>query len=348
MSESSIEWTDATWNPVRGCALTSPGCSNCYAMKFAHRFSGKGKPYDGLTRQRAKGGPVWTGEFRFVPEMLSLPMRTRKPTTWFVNSMSDLFGDGVSNEQIAAVFGVMAACPRHTFQVLTKRAARMAEWFRWVAEQAKGERMIRGAKSVVCAAAEDAMSLPATGLLAFGADNSATPAERKEQTRRNEDAFAIYQAHIVNAGIGWPLSNVWIGVSVENQEWADKRVPHLLRVPAAVRFVSYEPALDRVQLRMIGSDGQSAYDALGGIRRHDDGTPINGTEGPRLSWVIAGAESGQGARPMSEEWARSMRDDCAGTGVAFFYKQRVDGGKKVSLPMLDGRQWAEMPEASNA
>lgn len=121
---TSIEWTNATWSPVRGCSIVSKGCTNCYAMKQAHRFAGPGGKYEGLTRM-SNGGPVWTGEVRVVPEMLDIPLHWRKPQRVFVNSMSDLFHEDVPDDFIDQVFAVMALCPQHTFQVLTKRPERM-------------------------------------------------------------------------------------------------------------------------------------------------------------------------------------------------------------------------------
>src|SRR5258706_4090879 len=151
--KSHIEWTDATWNAVRGCSLVSAGCTNCYAMKVAHRFSGSGRrlnisaktlneagdryiedlekkaaPYEGLTRLTERG-PVWTGDVRLVPEALDLPLRWKKPRRIFVNSMSDLFHEKVPDDFIDQVFAVMALAPRHTFQVLTKRPERMRDYF---------------------------------------------------------------------------------------------------------------------------------------------------------------------------------------------------------------------------
>ena len=128
MSDSKIQWTDKTWNPVRGCSRISSGCDNCYATGQAHRFSGTGMPYDGLTVIR-NGKVDWKGEARFIPEKLAEPLKWKKPCRVFVNSMSDLFHDSITDEQIAAVFGVMAACPQHTFQILTKRPKRMLAWF---------------------------------------------------------------------------------------------------------------------------------------------------------------------------------------------------------------------------
>lgn len=122
--KDGISWTDETWGPIRGCSKVSTGCKNCYAESMAARFCGEGMPYHGLARDKH-----WTGDVRFIPEKLSEPLRWKRPRRIFVNSMSDLFHESLTNEQIAAIFGVMAACPRHTFQVLTKRAKRMAEWF---------------------------------------------------------------------------------------------------------------------------------------------------------------------------------------------------------------------------
>ena len=124
---TKIEWTDATWSPVRGCSVVSDGCQNCYAMRQAHRFSGPGKPYEGLTRMTSHG-PKWTGDVRLVPEKLDEPLRWRKPRRVFVNSMSDLFHEDVPDEYIDQVFAVMALSPQHTFQVLTKRPERMRDY----------------------------------------------------------------------------------------------------------------------------------------------------------------------------------------------------------------------------
>lgn len=124
MGDTTIAWTDKTWNPTRGCSIVSAGCRSCYAMKQAHRFSGPGKSYEGLTKMTA-GGPVWTGEVRTVPTKLHEPLHWKNPVRIFVDSMSDLFHEDVPEEFILEVWGVMAKCPQHTFQILTKRADRM-------------------------------------------------------------------------------------------------------------------------------------------------------------------------------------------------------------------------------
>jgi protein gp37 len=122
---TKIEWTDATWNPLRGCTRVSEGCRNCYAEGVAARFSGPGQAYEGLAK-RTRGGPRWTGKVAFAGEQTLLqPLRWRRPRQIFVNSMSDLFHEAVPDELIDRIFAVMALAPQHTFQVLTKRPERM-------------------------------------------------------------------------------------------------------------------------------------------------------------------------------------------------------------------------------
>lgn len=293
---TSIEWTRGddgsegkTWNPTRGCSRVSPGCDNCYAMRVAHRFSGPGKPYDGLTRI-GKRGVDWSGRVRLVPEMLDVPLRWRKPRRVFVNSMSDLFHESLSNEEIAAVFGVMAACPQHTFQVLTKRAKRMREWF------------------------ETAGTQTLSWLWQSAVNACDGHAQRESMTDR------------LRTGTTWPLPNVWIGVSAENQATADERIPHLLATPAAVRFVSCEPLIGPVDLTRIvesfhpGPPPSSVE--FDGLRGFCGATPAEDTPAVRgLQWVIVGGESGPGARPYDLAWPRDIIRQCRESGVAVFHKQ---------------------------
>lgn len=288
--KSKIEWTDATWNPVRGCSRVSEGCRHCYAERMAARFSGPGLWADGLA-ENTPAGPRWTGRVQLVPGQLDQPLRWKAPRRIFVNSMSDLFHEGLSNEQIAAVFGVMAACPQHTFQVLTKRPERMRNWFGWMRVFAMAQRDIASAPT----------ERQTTMKAAFTAMGETDAAKRR------------LDAHWwVDGDYGpWPLPNVWLGVSVEDQATADARIPLLLETPAAVRFVSAEPLLAPVDMRRgIYQMGP----ADGGFR--DRGTSLAG-----IDWVIVGGESGPGARPMHPDWARGLRDQCAAAGVAFHFKQ---------------------------
>ena len=280
--KSKIQWTNRVWNPVRGCRRVSPGCENCYAERQAHRFSGPGQPYEALTKP-TKGGPVWTGEARFVPEMLDAPLRWKKPQRVFVNSMSDLFHDDITDDQIAAVFGVMAACPQHTFQILTKRPERMLEWFRWIS-----------------------VSLPSCH--PYG------PARGVRWYAWNEPALkeAITPAYSHDPCWRWPLDNVWVGVSTEDQKRAEERIPMLLECPAATRFVSAEPLLGPLDL----------FAFLKGELRAACLTELGAAHGvPGLDLVIVGGESGPGARGCDIDWIHSIVDQCRDAGTACFVKQ---------------------------
>lgn len=260
---SKIEWTADTWNPVRGCSRVSEGCDNCYAIPLAHRFSGKGGPYVGLTVVR--GGRVdWSGYARLVPEMLDKPMRWKRPRRIFVNSMSDLFHSSLSNQEIAAVFGVMAGCPQHTFQVLTKRPGRARRWFSWVN------------RLECCPWTECHFE-------ALGRDN---------------DEGYIHCNSDGHDGRPWPLPNVHLGTSIEDQKTADERVPELLRCPAAVRWLSAEPLLGPIDLKSV---------------------PYTGSND--ISWVVVGGESGAGARQCDVEWIRSIVLQCKSADVPVFVKQ---------------------------
>lgn len=294
--KSKIEWTEATWNPLRGCSIVSDGCRNCYAMHVAHRFSKPGQPYDGLTRQTAKG-PRWTGKIMLVPEKLSEPLRWRKPRRIFVNSMSDLFHEDVPFEFIAAVFAVMAAASDHQFQVLTKRPHRALQFFRFLAthfDDPEGKQITAPVRVLSHYLSQYQEHIPvAHQLLPMMLDNP---------------EFA--------ARAPWPLPNVWLGVSVEDQETANERIPLLLETPAAVRWLSCEPLLGA-----IGLDETSAGDALSECVDHYPPDCPACCDLGRIHWVVAGGESGKDARPMHPDWVRSLRDQCQAAGVPFFFKQ---------------------------
>lgn len=302
MGKTSIEWTDASWNPIVGCTEISPGCANCYAARLSASRLAHVPAYKGLTKietdNATRGGAArhvrWTGEVRFLPERLEEPLHWKKPRRIFVCDMGDLFHESVKLEWLHKIFATIFKCPQHTFQILTKRAHRMLE-------------------------------------VMNGTDG--------------EGRF--FQQ--------WPMPNVWIGVSVENQHFADERIPLLLQTPAAVRWISAEPLLGPVDLRYIWEEPHP--------------------HGPYLDWVVCGGESGPHARPMHPDWARSLRDQCQAAGVPFFFKQwgeflpvlqdsphlppkemdtktvrklvrqlaayRV--GKKLSGRLLDGREWNEFP-----
>jgi protein gp37 len=252
-TNSSIEWTEKTWNPVLGCSIISPGCHHCYAMAMARRL--KGVALARLARGEDPGrlryyaevigeDGRWNGRLVLVPEALHDPRRWKRAAVIFTNSMSDLFHEHLPVSDIRQVCEAMARASHHTYQVLTKRAERMADLL--------------------------------TGELREYAE----------------------------------LAHIWWGVSVENRRHGLPRVEHLRRVPAGgVRFLSVEPLLED----------------LGELSLEE------------IHWVIAGAESGPCARPMDEQWVRPLRDACQAAEVPFFYKQKAEGGRKVPLPVLDGR-----------
>jgi protein gp37 len=278
---SAIEWTDATWNPVRGCTKVSPGCKHCYAETFAERFRGvAGHPYE-------QGF-----DLRLVPEKLVDPIRWRRPRRIFVNSMSDLFHVGIPDDYVDRVFGVMWASlyigPEpvrgHTFQVLTKRADRMRQYLTWRGTHEQHKRW----------------------------------AQQAAQLGGGEDPDGIFDQTFYGAERG-PHPRIWLGVSVENNTY-QPRIEQLRETPAAVRFLSLEPLLGPV-----------------------DNLNLDG-----IHWVIAGGESGPGARPMNPDWVRDIRDQCQRAGVAFFFKQWGGRLKKTTGRELDGRTWDEMPAAAGA
>lgn len=290
---TKIEWTEATWNPITGCTVTSPGCTNCYAMKLAGTRLRDHPSRAGLT-QPGKAGPVWTGEVRFNEQWLDQPLRWRRPRMIFVCAHGDLFHESVPDEWIDRVFAVMALCPQHTFQVLTKRSARMRDYI--------SQRMMIGAGIIKRIHEEHGLS-PNDACIALLGINEHTPCSHAR-----------------------PLPNVWLGVSVEDQARADERIPDLLATPAAVRWLSCEPLLGLVDLEVVKhAKGQlrpyaGTVDSLRALFTPAGGHSVYQGD-TRLDWIVAGGESGPGARPMHPDWARTLRDQCAAAGVPFFFKQ---------------------------
>lgn len=239
---SSIEWTEATWNPTTGCDRTSPGCDNCYALTLAKRLKAMG-----VAKYQSDGDPRTSGpgfKLTLHDEILDQPRRWKQPRTVFVNSMSDLFHPEVPVEFIRNVFDVIADTPQHQYQILTKRSIRLAT---------------------------------------------------------------------VASLLHWP-DNLWMGVSVESTRYRF-RIDHLRQVPAAVRFLSCEPLLG----------------------------PLHDIDLNKIDWVIAGGESGPGARQMLLPWVSDIRDQCRAADVQFFFKQWGGRTPKAGGRKLDGRTWDEMP-----
>lgn len=311
MSKTKIEWATHTWNPVTGCSPVSEGCQNCYAARMAKRLAGRsGYPKDDPFR------------VTFHPDRLAQPLKWKKPSRIFICSMGDLFHEEVPFNDIACILGIMAACQHHTFMVLTKRPANMLEFFKWLGRMAEG-------KSMIEVFPHDSHGWRCRHLLkaaALGATENGK--------------IAVHSLE------GWPLPNVWLGVTAENQARADERIPILLQIPAAKRFVSIEPMLGPVDIArwlLISWQCSGCRGYFNGPYRNicpDCGRegwwsgshPFNGRNMPRgpicrsqkgqgLDWVICGGETGPGARPLHPDWARSLRDQCQDAGVPFFFKQ---------------------------
>jgi len=328
--KSAIEWTDATWNPTTGCEKISQGCKHCYAERQWPRLSANPK----ATKYFAR---AFT-DVLCHEDVLDQPLRWTRPRKIFVNSMSDLFHPAVPFEFIDRVFAVMALTTtrsrnnngRHIFQVLTKRPARMVEYLLGIQDEDKD--MHRWADAAA------------------------------------DIAGGRYAQHCVERW-DWPLPNVWLGVSAEDQATANERIPLLLKAPAAVRWVSAEPLLGPIDLTWEDRADGMVVDRF-----------------PAIDWLVVGGESGPKARAMHPEWVRSLRDQCVTAGVAFHFKQwgewagatvhgddgfaggayvEVPGGKtaidyahnwrdgsasvrvgkKVAGRELDGRTWDEYPWA---
>lgn len=286
---TSIEWTDATWPVLAGCKETSPGCANCYSARLtATRLKGQPK-YRGLAVIGQNGHPRFTGESRLWREHLDWPLRWKTPRRVFVANMSDLFYEGVTDQEIAEVFAVMALAPQHTFQVLTKRAERMRAWFH---QDGRASHDIRFCVAHAMSRRNGHRAVPQPDGL---------------------DEDAIVRVDAVRDGPLWPLPNVWLGVSCENQATADERIPHLLATPAAVHFLSCEPLLGPIDLTRIGEFRGEPLSALA--------EQVGHVNRPAVGWVIVGGESGPRARPTEIEHAESVVAQCREAGVPVFCKQ---------------------------
>ena len=265
---TAIKWADATWNPITGCSVVSPGCTNCYAMRLAGGRLRHHQSLKGLTVP-TNSGPVWTGEVRFNGSALEHPLRWRRPRRIFVCAHGDLFHENVPDAWIDRVFATMALAPRHQFMVLTKRPERMRHYI------PDAHKIWHGA---------------------WGSD----PTSIAPRIPR-----------------GW--SNIWLGVSVEDQRTADERIPHLLATSAARRWISAEPLLGPVDLRCLQpGDPPTEINALAGthgvLRPH-------GGRCDRLDWVVVGGESGRNSRRCDVQWIRDIVRTCSAARVPVFVKQ---------------------------
>ncbi|HEX7051767.1 MAG TPA: DUF5131 family protein [Longimicrobiales bacterium] len=359
---TGIEWTDATWNPVLGCSVVSPGCTNCYAMKVAarleaisvaHEAAHGGDPgptvrYRGLTTE-TRGGPVWTGEVRLDKTMLDRPLRWKRPRRIFVNSMSDLFHEALVEDEIAEVFGVMAVAGRpfhgpsdghrpigkpmplyrggepvqmklpnakhgpHVFQVLTKRAERMRRLLTDYTFRRK----------VAAAAYRHANDRVNAGGLAEG----------------------------IERGDDWPLPNVWLGFSAEDQQRFDDRWPHMEPLARAgwLTWCSAEPLLGPINAKpAIGWRCAVGGQVTTEMACHDCDPCLGALGRGFLRWMVAGGESGPNARRFNAAWALSIIEQCRAAAVPCFVKQMGSNpdlhGDRMDLRDRKGGDWSEWPE----
>jgi len=301
---TNIEWAQnpdgskgEVWNPVTGCSRVSAGCANCYASALHNKryranvqvaidvvLPVKAAELAEIRENTAGAGfpsmlpypATYDTPFAVVqlhPERLAVPLHWRKPRRVFVNSMSDLFHEEVPDEFLDRVFAVMALTPQHTYQVLTKRPERMREY------------------------------------LSDGSWDEDEPDEVRNRVLSEMDRITVESGEYMHPNPGWPLPNVWLGTSVEDQRSADERIPILLATPATVRFVSVEPLLEPVALR------------IDPCHRHYCGEILMNCGEPNLSWVIVGGESGPKRRDCGVEAIVDLVRQCEVAGVPLFVKQ---------------------------
>lgn len=285
-SPTNIEWTEFNWNPLSGCSRKSAGCENCYAEKMTKRLAAMGlEKYQGLLNEQGR----FNGVIKFSENDLLAPLKRKKPTTYFVNSMSDLFHEKVKDEWLDKAFAVMALTPQHTYQILTKRPERMREYL----------------------------------------TNAAKWPDLHTRFHETAKHLVGYHAPVRRAinREDLPLKNVWLGVSVEDQKTADERIPLLLETPAAVHWLSMEPLLEHIDLehiRWTDEDAEIRLDARTGevwCENSDSPSAYSNDSEARIEWAVIGGESGPGARPCNIAWIRSIVGQCKGAGVPVFYKQ---------------------------
>ena len=320
MTKTPIEWADWSSNPLRyrtadgrvvwACEKISLGCQHCYAEALSHRYGG--------VRRAGEWNAATMGSLTpFLDDAELRRMLQDKRISGkrvFIGDMTDVFGAWVPDALLDRLFAVLALRPDVTWQILTKRASRAREYF--------------NAEGVLSRVAEQAATIFRTWSIG------------------RLDYFKVYPLGPAGEfGTRWfvfpfPLPNVWLGVSAENQEQADARIPFLLQTPAAVRFVSVEPLIGPVDLeRYLERTDEVPCCGLGGCE-HCAGT---GTAARSLlQWVIVGGESGHGARPCDVRWIEAVVDGCRQAGTAVFVKQlgtRVVHSAPVLSDWPDDLRW---------
>ena len=344
-------WHDATWNPTVGCSACSPGCGHCDALRAATQLARLGRRtgagYAGLTSLDATG-PVWTGEIRVREDLLTWPLYRSKPRRILVDPLSDLFHENLATPTIDKLHAVIAVAHWHRFLVLSKRAERMALYYR---DPETPRRIARETEALSAVLPLDLAPRAASGR---GAARRRLWASGLAQIRYRPEHGPIGLER-------WPLPNLWPGVSVED-EARMVRIRHLVEMPAVLRWVCFEPLLGPVRPEAVPI-GDAWFDALSGGHYRLDGRGraivIVGPPRPPVDWIVVGGEIGPGARPMQPDWARAVRDRCIAAAVPFFFKQwgewapaaaegaerMVRIGRRAAGRLLDGRGWDELPAA---
>jgi protein gp37 len=328
---SPIGWTDATWPIIAGCDYVSPGCSNCWAVRDSWRLAHNPNPkvhraYFGTVDKQERGKLVWSGIVRTLPERLDWPLKWNKPRRIFVCSQADLWNPKVPFEFIAAAFGIGAMAPQHTLQFLTKHAARMREFFRWLDQQQGG----------------------ALATCLWHARQAIGP-----ELASRFDPFPDKLP-------AWPLENAWLGVTVEDRQRAKERIPHLLSTPAAKRWLSVEPQLEHIYLGAVTMPAADVLANTGGLEDMEGakeiaerGFDVHFYDLGGIDWVVCGGESAQtraNTRPFDLEWARSLKAECASAmpPIAFFVKQlgtnprmvaKLPAGKTARYKWHEPQHW---------
>lgn len=291
MAENSqIEWTDHTFNPWRGCVKVSPGCDHCYAETLSKRNPATLGEWGKDANRVIAADAYWKKPEKWEREAEAFYAKHGRRQRVFCASLGDVFENRLD-----------LAAPRLRLLDLIRRTPSL-DWLLLTKRPKNVMPLLHKAYMDVC-----------------DPDGAGAPYEGLDLM----DWLADWQEH------GSPPTNIWIGTSVEDQERADQRIPALLRVPAAVRFLSMEPLLGPVDLTLqleprldrhaagLSDDPLAASMLADAIcSGHGSGPML-----PSLDWVIVGGENGHGARPMHPEWARSLRDQCAEAGVPFFFKQ---------------------------
>ena len=296
-TNSTIEWTETTWNPTTGCDRISPGCDNCYALALAKRLKAMGS-----AKYQVDGDPRTSGPGFGVmvhPSVIDEPLKWRTPRKVFVNSMSDIAHARVGTEDVARIWAVMALTSRHQYQVLTKRPKRLAKM---LLNPAFAALVAQEATNII------ERTPPHLGRwrLDLAGDRVAGDSGLGDKWAAKETADGMLWSP------PWPLPNVWVGTSIELDEYC-WRADVLRTIPAAVRFLSCEPLLG----------------------------PLPSLDLTGIDWLIVGGESGANSRPLNMHWVRDLRDRRGDT--ALFFKQVGGLTPKAGGRLLDGRTWDEYP-----